>query len=130
VGIEDSSDRELGSKWLSVRPLAYPARVEPLEAVAEVLRPRADSTTGPKVSVWVEIVASEPAQAAHQSSAAAAVPMLEARAGWRDFEAAQRTAATTAAALSQTRGPLAYAAAAQMLDTDTLSRGVCVRRRA
>ena len=130
MGVDDSSDRGLGSKWLCIRPLAHPARIAPLEAVAEVMTPRAHSTTDQKVSVRVEIVAVKPAPAANQSSVAAAVPMLEARAGWTDFDAAQRMAATTSAVLSQTRGAHAYAAAAQILEPNTLSRGVCVRVRA
>jgi hypothetical protein len=129
VGINESSDRRIRSKSLSVRPVAYATRVAPLEAIAEVVSPRGYSTADHRVSVRVEVVAAGAGVAGSKPAAAAgpATPILEALAGSREFEAVQRMAASTAAALGQSRGPIAYAAAARIFEVDVLSRGVCVR---
>jgi hypothetical protein len=55
---------------------------------------------------------------------------LEAHAGLLELEAAQLMAAKAAALLSRTRGPAAYAAAANICEANALARGVCVQIRA
>lgn len=74
----------------------------------------------------VEVVAAE-----HLAKPApAAVLVLEARASFRDSDAAQLMAASTEVALNRSRGALAYATAAQVFETNALMRGVCIRARA
>jgi hypothetical protein len=123
VGIDDSVDRRIGTKLLFVRPLAYPARQAPIDAIAEVVSPPAEHT----VSVRVELVAAEPAQTPAPSLPA---PVLRGNDRLDDSDAMQLAAASTAAAVSQKRGALAYAAAATLVETNALSRGVCLAVRA
>jgi hypothetical protein len=111
----------MGTKLLFVRPLVYPARVAPIHAIAEVVRPPAEHT----VSLRVEVVAAEPAQ-----RAVASLPAPGLRDRLEDTEAMQLTAASTAAAVSQKRGALAYASVAKLNESTALSRGVCIRARA
>jgi hypothetical protein len=122
VGVDESRGRRTGTKLLLVRPLVYPARVAPIEEIAEVFTPQA----APTVSVRVEVVAAESAQGP-VSSLPALSPMpyrLD------DTESMQLTAASTAAAVSQKRGALAYASAAKQNESMAMRRGVCIRLRA
>jgi hypothetical protein len=115
VGLEDSS--RFGASLLSIRSGAPLTRAVPIEAVAEVVSERER-----RISVRVELVAAEPAPApaAPKSLPSASRTSLES-------EAAQLTAASTAAALARSRGLGAYAASRDLLDGVALARGVCVR---
>lgn len=123
VGIDDSRVRRVGTKPLFVRPLAYPARLAPIEAIAEVVSPPVQSPAEHVVSMRVELVAAEPAP-----RPAPSLPASVLRTSHRldDSDAMQLTAARTAAAVSQQRGVLAYAAAATLVEANALSRGVCL----
>jgi hypothetical protein len=127
VGLDESRDRRLGTKLLFVRPLVYPARVAPLEAIAEVVTPPVQSPVEHTVAVRVELVAAQPAQ---RSAPSLPAPMLHGNQPRVDSDAMQLTAASTAAAVSQKRGTLAYAAAAKLNEANALSRGVCLAVRA
>ena len=107
-----------------MRSAAPLTRVAPIEAVAEVVRPR-EFEPERRISVRVEVVAAgQPASgftpAAVKSLPAASQTSLES-------EAAQLIAATTAAALARGRGLSAYASSRDLLDDVVLARGVCIR---
>jgi hypothetical protein len=127
VGSDDRSSRRIGSKALSVRPAAYAARVAPLQAIAEVVSPRAHSATDHRVSIRVEVISAQPAATL---AAAPVLSLLPSGTGFRDSEAVQLMAASTEAALSQNRAALAYATAARIFEATAITRGVCVHVRA
>jgi hypothetical protein len=120
VGLEDGG--RFGANLLSIRPTASLKRVAPLHATAEVVdapEPQREH----RVSLRVEVVAAErPAQ----------IPSIPAKAlppePSLDSDAAQLTAAQTAALLARGRGFQAYVASRDSIDANALARGVCVRR--
>jgi hypothetical protein len=120
VGLDESG--RLGANPLSIRPVASVTRtrVAPIEAVAEVVEPEREH----RVSVRVELVAAEPPG---PQIVCAPLKSLPPQASL-ESDAAQLTAAATAARLAHARGFHAYAASRDLLDANALARGVCLHR--
>jgi hypothetical protein len=121
VGLEDGG--RFGANLLSIRPLAGLRRVKPLEAVAEVVE-SGEPEREQRVSVRVEVVAAERPAPQQVFTPSKSLPPPAAL----DSDAAQLTAARTAALLARGRGLHAYAASRDLIDANALARGVCVRR--